>query len=74
MRTTVTIDDDVLTVARSLAARKGIRLGTALSELARIGFRRSPFGNDEEIPVFRVEDGATPITIEDIRKALSEWP
>ena len=29
MRTTVTIDDDVLAVARALAKRKGISLGRA---------------------------------------------
>lgn len=40
MRTTEAIDDDVLTVARALAARKRISLGSALSELARRGFRK----------------------------------
>ena len=35
MRTTVTIDDDVLYAARQLADVKGIPLGKAISELAR---------------------------------------
>lgn len=35
MRTTVTIDDDVLSAARQLADVKGIPLGKAISELAR---------------------------------------
>ena len=39
MRTTVTIDDDVLAVARALAKRNRTSLGRALSELARRGFR-----------------------------------
>ena len=39
MRTTVTIDDDVLAVARALADRTGCSLGSALSELARRGFK-----------------------------------
>lgn len=74
MRITVTIDDDVLALARSLAARKGIRLGSALSELARLGNRRTPLGDDDGIPVFSVQDDAPPITIEGIRNALSDWP
>lgn len=35
MRTTLTIDDDVLSAARQLADVKGIPLGQAISELAR---------------------------------------
>ena len=42
MRTTVTIDDDVLEVARALAERKGSSLGSVLSELARLGFKGAP--------------------------------
>lgn len=38
MRTTLDIDDAVLAAARSLAAREGITLGAAVSELARRGF------------------------------------
>lgn len=37
MRTTVTLEDDVLTAARALAEARGISLGQALSELARRG-------------------------------------
>ena len=74
MRTTVTIDEDVLAVARALAARSGISLGSALSQLARRGFRRAPAGDDDGLPVFRVAADAAPITSEDVQKALSEWP
>ena len=75
MRTTVTIGDDVLAVARALAARNGTSLGTALSELARRGFRR-PQADAEKgaLPVFRVAADAEPITSEDVQKALSDWP
>ncbi|MBV1705157.1 MAG: CopG family transcriptional regulator [Hyphomicrobiales bacterium] len=37
MRTTVTIDDDVLHAARSIARGDGRTLGEVLSELARVG-------------------------------------
>ena len=35
MRTTLDIDDDVLTVAKELAAARGITVGQVVSELAR---------------------------------------
>ena len=35
MRTTVTIDDDVLAAARQFADTRGLTLGEALSQLAR---------------------------------------
>ncbi len=76
MRTTVTIDDDVLAVARVLALRDGSSLGSALSTLARRGFRRAEIDDDDEddVPTFRVAPESAPITSEDVRKALSDWP
>lgn len=74
MRTTVAIDDDVMAVARALAARRGISLGSALSDLARRGFRRTPAVDDDGLPVFRVAPDAPSITSEDVQKALSDWP
>ena len=74
MRTTVTIDEDMLAVARALVAREGISLGSALSVLARRGFKRTRTNENDGIPVFRVETGTEPITSEDVQKALSDWP
>ena len=74
MRTTVTIDDDVLAVARALAARRGGSLGSALSELARRGFKGADTAEDDGVPVFRVAADARPITSEDVHRALDEWP
>ena len=37
MRTTVDIEDDILQVARELAANRGVTIGQVLSELARRG-------------------------------------
>lgn len=75
MRTTVTIDDDVLAVARALAARKGGSLGSAISELARRGFKSDTHvreGRDDT--VFAVAVDAEPITSEDVHRALDDWP
>ncbi len=75
MRTTVTIDDDVLSVARALAERNGTSLGAALSELARRGFRGTPTTEDvKDGTVFAVADDAEPITSEDVYQSLSDWP
>ena len=75
MRTTVTIDNDVLAVARALAARNRTSLGRALSELARRGFRSMHAAVDQdEGVVFAVEPGTDPITSEDVYQSLSDWP
>ncbi len=75
MRTTVTIDDDVLAVARALATREGGSLGSALSELARRGFRSaSPVRKDGDDTVFAVAADAEAITSEDVYRSLDDWP
>ena len=40
MRTTLTIDDDVLTAAKALAEQRRCSLGAVLSDLARQSLRR----------------------------------
>lgn len=39
MRTTLTLSDDVLLIARQSAARDGVSLGEAVSRLVRDGYR-----------------------------------
>ena len=74
MRTTVNIDDDVLAVARALADRRRSSLGSALSELARRGFKAATVSDEDGVPVFRVASDAGPITSEDVQGALDDWP
>ena len=75
MRMTVTIDDDVLAVARALAERRGSSLGSALSELARRGFRNERAHNDlADGTTFSAPADAGPITSEDVYRALGDWP
>ena len=75
MRTTVTIDDDVLAVARALAERRRISLGSALSELARRGFRNAAAAvNSGDGSVFAVSSDAEPITSDDVYRAMRDWP
>ena len=76
MRTTVTIDDDVLAAARSLARDKAESLGDAISELVRRGLNATPrvrrASRSSGFPVFAVRAGARPVTLEDVRRAEDE--
>lgn len=76
MRTTLTIDDDLLAVAKSLARDRSESVGKALSDLARRGLtavprvRKAPRGSG--FPVFDVPRGAHAITLENVRMAEDE--
>ena len=74
MRITVTIDDDVLAAARDLAARSGSSLGSALSELARRGFKAVGTTERDGVPVFHVDDDAPSFNSDHVHGALDEWP
>jgi hypothetical protein len=72
MRTTLTLDDDVLTSARSLAAQRGVSVGVVISDLARRSLTSSqPAATRNGIRLFPVRPGATPVTPE-LVKALAE--
>lgn len=70
MRTTLTIDDDVLRAARSLAANEEKSVGQVISDLARRGLApRLELAEDAGVPVFRVSPEAPPLTPEMVRRA-----
>jgi hypothetical protein len=74
MRTTLTLEDDVLSAARSLAEASGRSLGQVISELVRRGLepRGSQIAEAGGLPVFSVPPGAPPITLETVRRALDD--
>ena len=72
MRTTLSIDDDVLRAAKSLAAAGQRPVGAVISELARKGLRSESLGSEYGVPVFRVPEDAPPITPEMVRQALDD--
>ncbi len=75
MKTTVTIDDELLEVARNLAQARSVSLGRVLTNLARQGLASVPeFDRRPEtgFPIFRVSPGARPISIEDIHRVEEE--
>ncbi len=76
MRTTVEIDDDVLSAVRSLAHAKQQSIGATLSSLARRGLA-PPTSASQGVggfPVFDVPPGGHLITSEAVRAALDEEP
>jgi len=73
MRTTLSIDDDLLAAARSLARARSISVGAVISELARGGLKTAARARGKNgFPVFRVSSRARPLTLEDVRKIEDE--
>lgn len=74
MRTTLSLDDDVLRAARSLSRAEGKSLGAVVSELARKGLRPAPPGRKRRggLPTFDVPDDAAVLTPEMVREALED--
>lgn len=72
MRTTLTLDDDVLASARALASQRGVPIGTIVSELARRGLAPAqPAATRNGIRLFPVRPDAGPVTPE-LVKLLGE--
>lgn len=74
MRTTLTIDDDVLQAARTLAAQQGQSIGAVISDLARQGLRREPqiLYEDKGLPVFEVQEDAPIFGPAEVERALDD--
>jgi len=72
MRTTLEIDDDVITAARELANIERRSLGSVVSDLVRRGLTPTKVDSEGEVPVIRVPAGSPPITPEMVRRALDE--
>jgi hypothetical protein len=81
MRTTLTIDDDVLEDAKAQAAHEGKSVGKVISETFRAARLKS--ATTEEGPVYRNgirllplrgKPGDRPVTHEFVRQLLDEFP
>lgn len=70
MRTTLTIDDDVLEVARDLASRQRRSIGEVISELARRALRpvAEPPVTRNGILLLPRRENASPVTLELVNK------
>ena len=76
MRTTLSIDDDVLTAAKGLAQRQHKTVGEVLSALARQALR--PVAPSQAtrngVPLLTPNAGAAPVTPELINQLRDELP
>lgn len=74
MRTTLSIDPDVLRAAKHLAAAQSRSLGAVISDLARKALKgpEVSIGERNGFPVFQVSPDAPIVTLEDIKRAEEE--
>ena len=75
VRTTLTLDDDVLARARQLADARGESVGAVISELARESLtRRTEGGARNGILLVPVRSAGTVVTLEDVNRLRDEAP
>ena len=76
MRTTLTIDDDVLAAAKGLAARQHETLGEVIPARSRQALRptRAARKVRNEVPLLAVRAGAEPVTPELVNRLHEELP
>lgn len=77
MRTTLAIDDDILSAARHLAERERKTLGEVISALARQGLDRGERAGRAErngIPLLPSRDAGVPVTLELVNQLRDEQP
>jgi hypothetical protein len=73
MRTTLSIDDDVLEAARAIAEQTRRSLGQVVSDLARRGLKpRAEYRRGGGLPYFKVSERARPFTPDSVRQALDD--
>jgi hypothetical protein len=76
MRTTLTIDDDVLAAAKGLAARQHKSVGEVISALSRQALRPTAARRKARngVPLLAVRAGAAPVTLEMVNQLRDELP
>jgi hypothetical protein len=75
MRTTLTLADDAVALARKLARRKRMTLGQAVSELVRRGASRPlPTSERNGLTLIRLSEQTTPVTVASVDELLDDLP
>ena len=73
MRTTLNLDEDVLSLAKTLAEARGVSIGKALSDLARKGVTSQKVLHERNgFLLFPMDDGAKAFGPDDVEAALAE--
>ncbi len=69
MRTTLSLDDDVLALAARQAKLRGVSLGKAVSDLMRRGLNATTPAQDKDgLVVFHLREDSPPVTTEAVRR------
>lgn len=75
MRTTLSIDDDVLLAAKAIAGQQGRSLGEVVSELARRSLKRpASQAKRNGIPLLTSRPDSPPVTMELVNTLRDEAP
>ena len=75
MRTTITIDDDVLTAARAIARQRNQNVGRIVSELARHSLRAPVVAAERNgVPLLPVRETGVIVTPEIVNALRDELP
>lgn len=75
MRTTLTLEEDAIELARRLARRRGLTLGQAVSELVRRGARQPVVTADRQgLTVVQLPKGSPRVTADLVDKLVEEPP
>jgi hypothetical protein len=73
IRTTLTLDDDIVELASRQAKARGLSLGKAVSELARRGLNApTPSAIRKGVVVFQLPDDSPRVTTEEVRRLEAE--
>jgi hypothetical protein len=75
MRTTLTIDDDVLDAAKAIAERKSSTIGEVISELARASLRPvASVARRNGVPLLPLKSGGGIVTPSIVKDLQDETP
>jgi hypothetical protein len=75
MRTTITIDDDVLTAAKAIARQRNQTVGKIVSELARHSLRpKAAEAERNGVPLLPVREKGLIVTLELVNALRDELP
>jgi len=75
MRTTLSIDDDVLLAAKAIAGQQGRSLGEVVSELARRSLKRpASQAKRNGIPLLTSSTDSPPVTLDLVNTLRDEAP
>lgn len=73
MRTTLTLDDDVVELAARQAKLRGLSLGRTVSDLVRRGLNApTPSRDKRGLVVFQIPPDSPVVTTEDVRRIEAE--